>query len=111
MAPSTEPKAKGKQLAKVPRLKLTLKAPAKAVPKVSDEVFLLTLLKDIKVDHKAAAAALGIKQPASRMRFIRLQQKYGFKAVGHRQKKEAPANDADVTEGEADEQAAENRDE
>ncbi|KAJ6190618.1 hypothetical protein N7519_000639 [Penicillium mononematosum] len=110
MAPSNEPKAKGKKLAKVPRLKLTLKAPAKAAPKVSDEVFLLTLLKDVKVDHGAAAAALGIKKPASRMRFIRLQQKYGFKAVGHRQKKEAPANDADVTQGEAGEQASENRD-
>jgi hypothetical protein len=51
MAPSTEPKAKGKQPAKVPRLKLNLKAPAKAAPKGSDEVFLLTLLKDIKVSH------------------------------------------------------------
>ncbi|KAJ5275177.1 hypothetical protein N7497_005791 [Penicillium chrysogenum] len=101
---STNSKAKGKQPAK---------APAKAAEKASDEVFLLTLLKDIKVDHGAAAAALGIKEPASRMRYIRLQQKYGFKAVGHRPKKEAPANNADVTEGGANEQAAEdqNRDE
>jgi hypothetical protein len=44
------------------------------------------------------------------MRYIRLQQKYGFKAVGHRPKKEAPANNADVTEGGADGKAAENRD-
>ncbi|OQE30877.1 hypothetical protein PENFLA_c002G04987 [Penicillium flavigenum] len=56
------------------------------VPNVSDEVFLLTLLNDVKVDHKAAAA-LGINQPASLMRFIRLQQKHGFKAVGRREKK------------------------
>jgi hypothetical protein len=44
------------------------------------------------------------------MRYTRLQQKYGFKAVGHREKKEHPANNADVSEGRADEQAAENRD-
>jgi hypothetical protein len=39
----------------VPRLKLSLKAQPKAQPKatskVSDEVFLLTLLKGIKVSH------------------------------------------------------------
>jgi hypothetical protein len=65
------------------------------------------------VDHGAAAAALGIKKPASRMRYTRLQQKYGFKVVGQRRKKEAPTKDADVAEGEANEQAAEdqNRDE
>jgi hypothetical protein len=62
------------------------------------------------VDHEAAAAALGIKKPASRMRYIRLHQKYGFKTVGHRQKKESPAHDADVTGGEADGKAAESRD-
>jgi hypothetical protein len=42
MPPSTNSKAKGKQPAK---------APAKAAEKASDEVFLLTLLKDIKVSH------------------------------------------------------------
>ncbi|KAF3028347.1 hypothetical protein E8E15_002165 [Penicillium rubens] len=109
MAPPTKPNTKGNQAAKVPRLKLSLKAQPKAQPKatskVSDEVFLLTLLKGIKVDHEAAAAALGIKKPASRMRYTRLQQKYGFKAVGQREK-EAPANNADVTEGGAEEKTA-----
>ncbi|OQE31122.1 hypothetical protein PENFLA_c002G09933 [Penicillium flavigenum] len=71
--------------------------------------FLLTLPNNIKVDHKAATA-LSINQPASLMRFIRLQQKRGFKAVGRREKKAAPANETPATEGEADEKAAENRD-
>jgi hypothetical protein len=58
------------------------------------------------------------------MRYIRLQQKHGFEAVGRRVKKDAtvinkkpatkkkaaPANETDATEGEADEKAAENRD-
>ncbi|KAJ6180567.1 hypothetical protein N7519_011028 [Penicillium mononematosum] len=57
------------------------------VPKVSHKAFLVTLLNDVKVDHKVAVAILGINQPASRMRYIRLQQKYGFNAVGHREKK------------------------
>ena len=51
MAPSDESKAKDKQPAKVPRLKLNLKALAKAAPKVSDVAFLLTLLNDVKVSH------------------------------------------------------------
>ncbi|KAJ5821708.1 uncharacterized protein N7525_010992 [Penicillium rubens] len=37
MAPPTEPNTKGKQAAKVPRLKLNIKARPKAAQKVSDK--------------------------------------------------------------------------
>ncbi|KAJ5417576.1 uncharacterized protein N7487_001126 [Penicillium crustosum] len=50
--------------------------------KTSDEEFLLTLLNNVKIDHEAAANALEINKAACRMRFIRLQQKYGFKKKG-----------------------------
>ncbi|KAF9247616.1 hypothetical protein DTO013E5_4655 [Penicillium roqueforti] len=94
------------------RIKLNVKPPAKAeteveAPKASDEEFLLTLLDTVKVNHQAAANILGINKAACRMRFIRLQQKYGFKKKGPkgtpRRKKGAamvtPANEADVAEG------------
>ncbi|KAL2696325.1 hypothetical protein AAEP93_002739 [Penicillium crustosum] len=53
--------------------------------KNSDEEFLLTLLNNVKVmkvDHEAAANSLGVNKAACRMRFIWLQQKYGFKKKG-----------------------------
>ncbi|KAJ5373976.1 hypothetical protein N7517_005982 [Penicillium concentricum] len=53
-----------------------------AVPKASDEEFMLTLLSHAKLDMTAAANELRITKAACRMRFIRLQQKYGFKQVG-----------------------------
>ncbi|KAJ5206931.1 hypothetical protein N7491_002439 [Penicillium cf. griseofulvum] len=50
--------------------------------KASDEAFLRTLLEGVKVDYEGAAKTLRINKAACRMRFIRLQQKHGFKKVG-----------------------------
>ncbi|OQE39037.1 hypothetical protein PENCOP_c007G00936 [Penicillium coprophilum] len=65
--------------------KLKIKGPAKVetkgVPKANEQEFLLTLLGTTKADYEIAATRLGIKTPACRMRFIRLQQKYGFKDI------------------------------
>ncbi|KAJ5920435.1 hypothetical protein N7516_011293 [Penicillium verrucosum] len=77
--------------------------------KLSDEQFLLTLLDNLKVDHGAASKALGITKAACRMRFIRLQQKHGFKpkGKGSPRRKQAPApiekeaNDNEATENDA----------
>ncbi|KAJ5503392.1 hypothetical protein N7463_006266 [Penicillium fimorum] len=71
--------------------KLKLKGPAnpeaeapratEALPKASDEEFLLTLLEQTKIDYEAATQRLGINKAACRMRLIRLQQKHGFTKV------------------------------
>ncbi|KAJ5955552.1 hypothetical protein N7501_009831, partial [Penicillium viridicatum] len=72
------------------KVKEPSKAPAKG-SKIGDEGFLLTLLENVKiiltktslqVDHETASKSLGITKAACRMRFIRLQQKYGFKKKG-----------------------------
>ncbi|KAJ9491147.1 hypothetical protein VN97_g2113 [Penicillium thymicola] len=49
------------------KLNINVKAPTKA---------------ETQVDHETASKALGISKAACRMRFIRLQQKYGFKTKG-----------------------------
>ncbi|KAJ6125174.1 hypothetical protein N7471_012491 [Penicillium samsonianum] len=135
MAPAinkSEAKAKEPASAKAKaklKIKLNVKAPTKGetrvseetdvkVPKTSDEEFLLTLLNPLKVDYQAAADTLGINTPACRMRFIRLQQKYGFKKKGAKgtprkktatEKKTAPANESDGTAEETTvEEATEN---
>ncbi|KGO45125.1 hypothetical protein PEX1_092220 [Penicillium expansum] len=75
------------------------------VTKASDEVFLLTLLGNVKVDHEAAAKALGITKAACRMRYIRLQQKHGLKMKGikgtPRTKRSVLTNKDAVTEQES----------
>ncbi|KGO75661.1 hypothetical protein PITC_030130 [Penicillium italicum] len=127
MAPVTNKlNTKGTDTTKT-KMKVNIKAPAEGetevleeenepqAPKACDEVFLLTLLDNVKVDHETAAKTLGINKAACRMRFIRLQQKYGFKKKGPKgtprkkvaalTNKEAadeveptPANESNVTE-------------
>ncbi|KAJ9491146.1 hypothetical protein VN97_g2112 [Penicillium thymicola] len=91
--------------------------------KPSDEEFLLTLLDNVKVDHETASKAFGISKAACRMRFIRLQQRYGFKTKGNgtprrqqaptsnseetiTKKEETPIKESDAAENEATEDEA-----
>ncbi|KAJ5170379.1 uncharacterized protein N7500_003162 [Penicillium coprophilum] len=119
MAPeSNEPEAPASTSTSAPpsdpvKPKLKIKGPAKvetkAVHRASEQEFLLTLLGTTKADYELAATRLGVKTPACRMRFIRLQQKYGFKEVGPKRtprgKKEAAdaTNEADAAEDNVDE--------
>ncbi|CAI7613221.1 unnamed protein product [Penicillium palitans] len=124
MAPTTKlEKADAKEPAAAPtkaKLKLNLGAPkAEAeVPetgakgKTTDEEFLLTLLDTVKVDHGTASKSLGITKAACRMRFIRLQQKHGFKVKGKgtpRHKQAKVSNEEETTgEGAEKDEATEN---
>lgn len=58
----------------------------------------------LQVDHETAAKSLGVTKAACRMRLVRLQQKYSFKAKGKgtpRGKKEkASSNNEEVPAGE-----------
>ncbi|OQD64526.1 hypothetical protein PENPOL_c007G01356 [Penicillium polonicum] len=105
MAPVTvPPKAKADEPSKK-KIKLNVKA--------TDEEFLLTLLDKVKVDHDTASKTLGISKAACRMRFIRLQQKHGFKTKGKGTPRRQRAPDAnkeatDEKEPEDTEEAIEN---
>ncbi|KUM65067.1 hypothetical protein ACN42_g2008 [Penicillium freii] len=95
MAPVTAPpKVKAEEPSKA-KIKLNAKA--------TDEEFLLTLLDKVKVDHETASKSLGITKAACRMRFIRLQQKYGFKTKGKgtpRRQRAPDSNEEAITEKE-----------